>query len=86
MNETVNVKILPDDPGPMLVRVAATFVVTAATAVALIWIQRKMSGPDFFLTAKMRGLNLVSNYADSRAYFWHKVGSKATSLYLETRP
>jgi hypothetical protein len=86
VTDTVNVKILPDDPGPMLVRVAATFAVTAATAVVLIWIQRKASGPDFFLTAKMRGLNLVSTYADNRAEFWHKVGSKATALYLESRP
>jgi hypothetical protein len=86
MPDTVNVKIMPDDPGPMLVRVAVTFGVTAVTAVALVWIQRKVSSPDFFLTAKIRGLNLVSTYADSKAEFWHKVGSKATAMYLESRP
>lgn len=86
MSETVNVKIVPDDPGAVAIRVLVAFGVTTITAVALIWVQRKMSGPDVFLTAKMRGLNITAQLADRQANFWHEVSSKATKAYLESRP
>jgi hypothetical protein len=86
MTEPVTVKIVPDDVGPVIVRTLIAFGVTTITAVALIWIQRKASSPDFFVTAKMRGLNLAAQAADRQVAFWNDVSAKATKLYLESRP
>jgi hypothetical protein len=56
-----------------------------AAAVAVVWIQRKMSGPDVFLTTKMRLLVVVQNYADERAKFWNDVSAQASKVYLDSR-
>jgi hypothetical protein len=86
VTEPVNVKIVPDDTSAVILRTLVAFGVTTVTAVALIWIQRKASSPDFFLAIRMRALNLTALTADRQASFWHDVSAKATALYLESRP
>lgn len=59
--------------------------VSAVAAIGIMYMQQKMSGPDAFLSAKMRVLHNVQEYADSRARYWHTISAKATTLYLESR-
>lgn len=54
-------------------------------AVGVVWIQRKLSGPDVFVTLKMRCLAGVQEYADTRARFWHDVSAVASKAYLDSR-
>lgn len=83
--ETVNVKILHDESrniGEQLIGLSFAI----AAAIIVVYVQRKVSDPDFFLTMKMRTLNGISRYADTKARFWNDVSAKASALYLESRP
>jgi hypothetical protein len=84
--EPVTVKILPDEPAEIIGRqLIAVGVAIGATAV-LVYVQRKMSGPDFFVNLRMRALYVTGQYADARIRFWRNVADKASRMYLESRP
>jgi hypothetical protein len=84
MTEPIQVKILPEQVD--VTKLIVNFAITGSLAIALIWIQRKASSPDFVLTQKMRVLHGVATYADARARFWEQISAGATKLYLESRP
>jgi hypothetical protein len=81
LDDPITVRILPEPITSQLVPLA----ITIAGTVALIWLKRKMSGPDAFLTIKMKGLVTIQDYADKRARFWHDVSAKASAEYLASR-
>jgi hypothetical protein len=60
--------------------------ISLAAAVAVVWMERKLSGPDAFLTIKMKCLTEIQDYADKRAAYWHAVARKAANAYLDSRP
>lgn len=86
MSDPVTVKILPDEPAQIIGRQLLGLGCAIGTAAILIWVQKKMMQPDFFLTAKMRTLHTIAEYADSRSTFWRDVAAKASEMYLESRP
>jgi hypothetical protein len=84
MTENVTkVKIMPEDPGPAIVRITATFAVTVVTAFALYYLQQKMFAPDFTLTAKMRTYHTIADLADKQVSFWQGISAKALAAYVE---
>jgi hypothetical protein len=82
-DNVTNVKIMPEDPGPAMIRIGTTFAVTVATAFALYYLQRKMTGPDFMVTVKMRTCRTVANLADKQVGFWQSISAKALAAYVE---
>jgi hypothetical protein len=84
--DTVNVKIIPDDANKIIKREIVSLGLALAVSVLIVLVQRKVSDPDFILSCRMRTLNGVARYADTRANFWRDVSAKASDLYLGTRP
>jgi hypothetical protein len=86
MSETVNVRIMPDDTTRIISRELTSLALAVGASLLIVLIQRKVSDPDFVLTCRMRTLNSIARYADTRASFWRTVSDKATKAYLESRP
>lgn len=86
MTDTINVKIVPDDRTKIISRELASLGLAIGVSILVVLVQRKVSDPDFVLTCRMRTLNTVARYADTRASFWRNVSENATQLYLESRP
>jgi hypothetical protein len=86
VTDPIKVKILPDDHGQIIGRHLIELGCAVGTAAIFVWVQRKLSGPDVFLTVKMRSLHALAMYADSRATFWRDISARASELYLESRP
>lgn len=86
MTDIVNVKIIPAETSDFIVREVIALSLAVSTAVILVLVQRKVSDPDFFLSCRMRTFNAIARYADNRSHFWRDVSSKATSMYLDSRP
>ena len=86
MDKPISVKILPDEPAEIIGRQLIGLGCAIGAAAILIYCQRKMSGPDFFETQRMRLLHKTAQYADSRVRFWNEVSAKLTAMYLESRP
>ncbi len=86
MTDPVTVKIMPEDPGQIIGRQLLGMGIAVGTAAILVYLNRKMMEPDFFLSVKMRTLHKVATYADARASFWRHVASRASEMYLESRP
>lgn len=84
--DTVNVKIIPDDANKIIKREIVSLSLALAVSVLIVLVQRKVSDPDFILSCRMRALNGVARYADTRASFWRQMSEKATSMYLDSRP
>lgn len=84
--ETVNVKIIPDDANKIIKREIVSLGLALAVSVLIVLVQRKVSDPDFILSCRMRTLNGVARYADTRVSFWRQMSEKATSMYLDSRP
>lgn len=82
-SEPLVVKVLPDSVD--VPRAVASFALTAGAAIALVYVQRKVSSPDFFIQLRLRTLSIVQEYADSRCKFWHEIGARAALAYLESR-
>jgi hypothetical protein len=84
INEPIQVRIIPETGD---IRKQLIFLgISAVAAVGMIWLERKLSGPDAFLTMKMKGFAAVQDYADKRAAFWHDVARRAANAYLDSRP
>ena len=60
--------------------------ISAVATVGMLYVQRALSGPDAFLTLKMRALTTIQTYADSRARFWNDLSAAAAKVYLDSRP
>lgn len=84
--DTINVKIIPDESGKIIKREIASLVFAIGASVLIVIVQRKISDPDFVLTCRMRVFNSIARYADARAHYWSQISSKATDLYLTSRP
>ena len=83
--DTVKVKIVPDETSEIIGKQLVGIGIAIVATVVLVYVQRKAMEPDFFLSLKMRGLNGIARYADSRAKFWRDVSAKAGDLYLGSR-
>lgn len=86
MTDTVNVKIVPDETGKIIRRELISLGLAIGATALMVLMQRKLTDPDFLLTCRMRTFNTVARYADARAQYWSKISSKATDLYLTSRP
>jgi hypothetical protein len=81
--DPIQVRILP---GESEVQKQLVYLgLSAAAMIGMLWLQRKLSGPDAFLTGRMKVLSVVQDYADGRAKFWGEVSAKASKLYLDSR-
>jgi hypothetical protein len=86
LSEPLTVKILPDDPKAMIGRTLLLFGITVLSGVALSYVMRKASNPDFLNTTRLRVINLITNYSDNRIDFWQGVSAKAKTARLEMLP
>jgi len=77
---------MPEEPAQIIGRQLLGLSVAIGTAAILVYVNRKLMEPDFFLTAKMRTLHAIGIYADNRVKFWRGVADSASKLYLESRP
>ena len=89
MNETIkpepiSVKILPAEIN--VSNEITSFIITAASVIALVLIQRKLHNPDTMIQLRMRTSLAIYRFADEQAQFWHKVSARATDAYLASRP
>lgn len=80
----VRVKVVTD--GSAIREQLVIGALSVGAGVLVIWLQRKMSSPDFFLSLKMRVLLTVQDYSENRAKYWNKIGSAAARAYLDSRP
>jgi hypothetical protein len=88
VTDPIRVKIVPDEitiDGKKIVLTLVSLGITFGSMALLVYMERKLSGPDVFLTMKMRALHGVQEYADNRARFWHGVSARATDAYLASR-
>lgn len=53
--------------------------------VAIIYIQRKLSGPDVFSHAHARTALAIKRFAQIRADYWQEVADNAASSYQRSR-
>jgi hypothetical protein len=53
--------------------------------VAIIYLQRKLSGPDIFSNAHARWCLTVKRTAQSQADWWQKVANNAATSYQKSR-
>jgi hypothetical protein len=60
--------------------------ISAVATVGMLYVQRALSGPDAFLSIKMRVLAGIQTYADGRIRFWNDVSAVAANAYLNSRP
>lgn len=82
--EPIQVKIIPEEiqVGKML----ASLAFSAVSVVLVVYLQRKIAGPDVFLTLQMKACKVTGEFADSQVRFWHKVSARASDAYLASRP
>ena len=85
--EPIRVKILPSEVDKSTITKALfSIAVTATTIAVMVYLERKLSGPDAFLAMKMRALHGVQEVAVRQARFWHDVSARAGDMYLSSRP
>ena len=88
VTDPIRVKLVPDEiviDGKKIMLTLVSLGITFGSMALLVYLERKLSGPDVFLTVKMRTLHELQEYADNRARFWHGVSARATDAYLASR-
>jgi hypothetical protein len=84
--EVIKVSIVPADlDGKAIGRILLSLAVTGGTIALMVYLERTLSGPDMFLTIKMRALRLVSDTADKASKSLAKVSANADTMYLASR-
>lgn len=82
----VNVKIVPADvDGKTLGRMLLSLAVAGGTVALMVYLERTLSGPDVFLTIRMRILRSVAETADKASKICAKVSANADTAYLASR-
>lgn len=85
--EPIAVKIVPAEiDGHQVAQALFGLAVAGATMALMIYLQRKLSGPDVFVTIKMRCLKTVAENADKGAIMCRRVSAAADTAYLMSRP